>query len=55
MEERIISYEEEAQVPEIIQELQVEDFLLVEHKSKTKQLFFKKTIVEPESIIMSDP
>ncbi|MFA5125426.1 MAG: hypothetical protein WC462_00295 [archaeon] len=55
MEERIINYENENQVQEIISSMNLEDFLLVEHKPKTKQLFFKKFPTQPETLIISDP
>ena len=50
-EERIINYEDYSQVQQIVQEMILEDFLLVEHKSRTKQLFFKKLPTEPETLI----
>jgi len=55
VEERIINYENESQVEEIISSMNLEDFILVEHKSRTKQLFFKKFLTQPETLIISDP
>jgi len=54
VEERIISYLEYEQVQNIIQEMVIENFLLVEHKSRTKQLFFKKIPYKPETLIMGE-
>jgi len=54
LEQRIISYEDFDQVHKIIQDMSIEDFLLVEHKTHTKQLFFKKIPNEPETIIIGD-
>ncbi|MFA6064549.1 MAG: hypothetical protein WC746_01780 [archaeon] len=53
-EERIISYLEYEQVQQIIQEMGSCDFLLIEHKSRTKQLFFKKIPYEPETLIIGE-
>ncbi|MFA5931386.1 MAG: hypothetical protein WC821_03675 [archaeon] len=55
MEERIIGYEDFSQVQEIISNLASENFLLVEHKTQTKQLFFKKPSIPLESIIIGEP
>jgi hypothetical protein len=53
-EERIISYEDNSQIQEIICNLELEDFLLVEHKTNTKKLVFKKLFEEPETVILED-
>jgi hypothetical protein len=53
-EERIISYEDNSQVEEIITTLGLENFLLVEHKTNSKKLVFKKLTQEPETIILED-
>jgi len=55
MEERIISYEKNNEISEIISSLALEDFLLVQHSSRTKQLFFKKYPEHPETLIISEP
>ena len=55
MEERIIGYEDFSQVQGIISNLALENFLLVEHKTQTKQLFFKKYFIQPESKILGEP
>ena len=54
LEQRIINYEDFDQVHKIVQEMSIEDFLLVEHKTHSKQLFFKKILIEPETIIIGD-
>ena len=53
-EERIIQYEDTSQVDEIVSTLALEDFLLVEHKSRTKQLHFKKILDKPETKITEE-
>jgi hypothetical protein len=55
VEERIINYEQNSQIEEIISSMSLENFILVEHKPRTKQLFFKKFSTEPETLIISDP
>jgi hypothetical protein len=54
LEERIISYEEDSQISSIISNLSLENFLLVAHKVRTKQLYFKKQVYEPETLIIGD-
>ncbi|MFA6420503.1 MAG: hypothetical protein WCW13_06900 [archaeon] len=54
MEERIIEYEDFSQVQQIVLELALEEFELVEHKSRTKQLFFKKLSNVPETLIVGE-
>jgi hypothetical protein len=51
MEERIISYEENCEIKEIISKMNHQQFLLTEHKTKTKQLYFKKFSTLPEIIM----
>ena len=53
-EERIIPYENEKHAQEIISQLATEKFLLTQHTTKTKQLHFKKTLQEPETIILGE-
>jgi len=48
-EERIIHYEEDTQIEEIISSLALEDFLLVEHKTRAKQLHFKRILEPPQT------
>jgi|GEM_PF-1474134 len=54
IEERIIGYFDHNHVQRIIDEMSIDNFLLVEHKSGPKQLFFKKVICEPETIILGE-
>ncbi|HPM86142.1 MAG: hypothetical protein PHO61_03570 [Candidatus ainarchaeum sp.] len=42
MEERIISYESNDKIQEIVLMMHSQNFLLTEHKTTTKQLYFKK-------------
>jgi hypothetical protein len=53
-EERIINYEEENQIQNIIEELLLEDFLLVKHSNTKKQLHFKKINSLLETNTVSD-
>ncbi|VVB75031.1 Uncharacterised protein [uncultured archaeon] len=55
MEERILDYTSNKEIPKIVSEMADKYFLLVKHASKTKQLYFKKFPTEPETIITSDP
>lgn len=55
MEERILDYTSNKEIPKIVSEMADKYFLLVKHASKTKQLYFKRFPTEPETIITSDP
>ena len=55
MEERIISYEKLAHVEQIVLDLQKENFVLVQHSTKNKQLHFKKFSTPPQTLTISDP
>ncbi len=46
MEERIVTYDTNFQIEELIDSLLEEGFLFVRHNVNKKQLFFKKTIIQ---------
>jgi len=54
MEERILDYNTEEDMQNIISNMINKYFLLVKHSPRTKQLYFKKYPTEPETIITSD-
>jgi hypothetical protein len=54
MEERIISYENNNEVNQIISEMSNEEFFLTEHKTNSKQLHFKKFKNHPSKKITED-
>ena len=54
MEERIISYENNNEINKIIQTMTSEDFFLTEHKTTSKQLYFKKFNSIPTLTITED-
>ncbi|MBT4192652.1 MAG: hypothetical protein HOE11_05060 [Candidatus Diapherotrites archaeon] len=47
MEERILKYKTDEEIPGIMEELLNSDFLLVRHNAKNKELFFKRFGFEP--------
>jgi hypothetical protein len=47
MEQRILSYSKEREIPNIIETLFQKDFLLVRHSTRNKQLFFKHFDLPP--------
>jgi len=54
MEERIISYENNSEINQIISKLTEEQFFLTEHKTSSKQLYFKKFNTPPTLKIRED-
>lgn len=54
MEERIISYENNNEINQIISKMSDQEFFLTEHKTTTKQLYFKKFNNHPSKIIRED-
>jgi hypothetical protein len=54
IEEKIIHYDNFSEVDEIISKMTLNEFLLVEHKSSKKQLFFKKVPYFPETLIIGE-
>lgn len=54
MEERIISYEDNGEINEIISKMNHQQFLLTGHKIITKQLYFKKITTFPQIKIMGE-
>jgi len=50
-EELIITYNENNQANDILNEMISKHYLFVKHSLRTKQLFFKKPQKEPETII----
>jgi len=54
MEERIISYENNNEINQIISKMTNEEFFLTQHKTNSKQLYFKKFENHPSRKIMED-
>ena len=54
MEERIISYEDNNNIQEIISKMLSQKFLLTKHKTTNKKLYFKKIEKLPQTKLAGD-
>jgi hypothetical protein len=54
MEERIISYENNNEINQIISKMSNDEFFLTEHKTTLKKLYFKKFNNHPSKKITED-